>query len=336
MVAYIISACMCPITLAFGFGRTLAMFLLSGFVFGTCFFALVTARQAIRIPSFALNLLAQTLATWFTIVVAGAVAFLGGTTIFTRSSTLNSESIHHALGFLEPVPTALVLIGGTVIAGFVNGLFAIDRKLGPGVLWNWISGKYYNPREEERIFMFLDLNDSTSIAERLGHMKFSALIRDFFRDLTYPLLETRGEVSHYIGDEAVLTWKPARGLQAANCVVLFFKMRSAIDARRAFYLSEYGLVPQFKAGIHIGKVVATEVGEIKTEIVFHGDVLNTAARIQGLCAQEGCPLLLSADCATKLDLPPSLILRSLGMRQLKGKASELEIYAVEIARPSNA
>ena len=333
-IAYFISVFTFPTTLQFGLERAIYMFLLGGFLFGTCFFVLVFARQRIRIPSFALNVLAQTLATSVTIVVAGSMAIIGGIAIFAQTSPLEPRVIERGRTFLEPAPLILLLGGGTLFAGLVNGLFALDRKLGPGVLWNWLSGKYYNPREEERIFMFLDLNDSTSIAESLGNLKFSALIRDFFRDLTYPLLETGGEVSHYVGDEAVLTWKLARGLKDANCVQLFFKMRHAIEERAGFYKSEYGFVPQFKAGVHVGRVVATEVGEVKTEIVFHGDVLNTAARIQGICNTEGCPLLVSAECANLIALPANLSLRSLGTRQLKGKAHELEIFAVDIVSPN--
>ena len=47
----------------------------------------------------------------------------------------------------------------------------IDQKYSPGVFWEILTGKYLKPRNEKRIIMFLDLKDSTRIAEQLGHEK---------------------------------------------------------------------------------------------------------------------------------------------------------------------
>jgi adenylate cyclase len=74
-------------------------------------------------------------------------------------------------------------------------------------------------------------------------------------------------VSLYIGDEAVITWTPKQGIRDSNCVLVFFRMREAVAARAGHYTRRYGLVPEFKAGLHIGPVIATEVGEVKSEIV---------------------------------------------------------------------
>ncbi len=320
---------MLPGTVHLGVWRALAMSAIAGFLFGTGFFLLGTITSRIRVRSFALNLLVQTLLTTLTVLVTGVLTVWTAMAVLSGISPFNRGLIEVGLEYMRPGISVPIVLAGTAIAGMINGFFAIDRKMGPGILWSWITGKYYNPKEEERIFMFLDMKDSTAIAEQLGNLKFSALVRDFFRDLTYPVLETSGEVSHYIGDEAVLTWKVEPGLRAANCAQLFFKFEDAIKARSSHYIAEYGLVPEFKAGLHIGKVVATEVGEVKSEIVFHGDVLNTAARIQGLCNEEGVGLLLSADLASRLELPADLTTRSLGMRSLKGKAHELEVFTLD-------
>src|SRR5260221_414117 len=79
---------------------------------------------------------------------------------------------------------------------------------------------------------------------------------------TAPIVETRAEVSHYIGDEAVLTWWPKHGLPDARCLQCVFRMKAVLNKRRDYYMKEYGLVPEFKASAHIGRVVATEVGQI--------------------------------------------------------------------------
>lgn len=176
--------------------------------------------------------------------------------------------------------------------------------------------------------MFVDMKNSTTLAERLGHLKFSALVRDFMSDLTRPVLETRGEVSHYIGDEAVLTWQMRRGLTQSNVIRCFYLMESQIAKRADYYRAAYGLVPEFKAGAHCGMVVTTEVGEIKSEIVFHGDVLNTAARIPSLCNEFGHTFLISEDLAALVSPPPGSAFLPLGRHLLKGKVRELGILAV--------
>lgn len=221
----------------------------------------------------------------------------------------------------------LSLAGAVVLVLPIRFVHALGQKLGPGVLGKWLRGYYHEPREEERIFMFLDMKDSTTLAEQLGNLRFSALVRDFFEDLTLPVLQTHAEVSHYIGDEAVLTWTIPKGRERANCLRLFFEFERAIARRAPYYRSAYGFVPEFKAGAHAGTVVATEVGEVKSEIVYHGDVLNTAARIQGLCNDLNERFLISGELAELLS-PFEFASTAIGERELKGKSETVEIVAI--------
>ncbi len=212
----------------------------------------------------------------------------------------------------------------------ITAIRGVAKKFGPGAFFNWLRGYYYTPKEEERIFMFLDMRRSTELAESLGDLKFSKLVRDFFDDLTGPITETRAEVSHYIGDEAVLTWWPEKGLPEARCLQCFFRMDLAIQKRRDYYLKEYGLVPEFKAGVHIGRVVATEVGKIKSEIVYHGDVLNTTARVQGACSEFGSSLLVTEALASRLPLVTWLELQPIGGVALKGKSEKVQLLSASV------
>lgn len=176
--------------------------------------------------------------------------------------------------------------------------------------------------------MFLDLRDSTALAEQMGDMKFSRLIQKFFEDITEPVLGSKGEVSHYIGDEAVLTWRPENGLKDGRILRCFFEIQDVVSSNADDYTFEFGMVPGFKAGAHLGTVVATQVGEIKSEIVFHGDVLNTTARIQGLCNEIGADFLVSRELASAIGPVPGLSLSSVGVRELKGKEASVELFAV--------
>ncbi len=210
----------------------------------------------------------------------------------------------------------------------VNFVIQVSHKIGPGVALNWLLGRYHKPKQEERFFMFLDIKDSTPLAERLGNERFSLFVRDFFDDMTYPLIKTRAEVSHYIGDEVVVSWRIPYGQRNQNALRLFGLVREAIEARREQYLREFGEMPRFKAGLHVGRVVATDVGGLKSEIVFHGDVLNTTARVVGLCGSLGEDFLLTDEAAQLLPGPIQTV--ALGEFELKGKAEPVAISAVRL------
>ncbi len=207
-------------------------------------------------------------------------------------------------------------------------LFGVSRQLGPGVMRNWVLGYYHTPKREERVFMFVDLRGSTALAERMGEVEFSRLVQAFFEDLSEPVLATKGEVSHYIGDEAVLTWRRARGFERANCLRCFALFEDQIAARAGWYRETFGVVPEFKAGAHWGPVVATQVGEIKSEIVYHGDVLNTTARIQGLCSDLGARLLVSQALLDELELPEGFEAVPVGVHSLKGRVEPIALARV--------
>ncbi|MDH3244565.1 MAG: adenylate/guanylate cyclase domain-containing protein [Saprospiraceae bacterium] len=183
---------------------------------------------------------------------------------------------------------------------FVNQL---SRKMGQGVLWNFITGHYHRPRNEHRIFMFLDLKDSTRWAERLGDEKFSNLLNDFFYDITPAIIATEGIIYRYVGDEVVVSWHTAQGIRNANCIRASFLANLAIKRRREYYLGEYGFAPEFRTGLHCGTVVVGEVGEVKSQIAFVGDVLYLGSAIESDCKAQGVDNLISQDLIQQISLP---------------------------------
>jgi adenylate cyclase len=214
----------------------------------------------------------------------------------------------------------------SAVITFIN---LMNKKFGPGILLPMLLGKYRNPKEEERIFMFMDLKSSTSHAEKLGHIKYSALIRDSFMDINQVLAKHNAEIYQYVGDEIVVSWPLNEGLREVACVEFFFSVQNQFNHRSDFYMEHYGFVPQFKAGLHFGIVTAVEVGEIKRDIAYHGDTLNTAARIQSICNQYNKTLLISRDIKVIADLEKDYNLESLGQITLKGKDNPIEIYSID-------
>jgi adenylate cyclase len=199
----------------------------------------------------------------------------------------------------------------------------VNSKFGQANFWNIITGKYNQPKEEKKIFMFLDINNSTGIAEQLGDGTYHSLLKDFFADITIPILDNKGSIYQYVGDEVVISWSYEDGVKDERCVKCFFDMKQYIAGKKEKYLNRYGLVPAFKAGIHSGRVVAGEIGIIKRDITYSGDVLNTTARILNKCSEFKEEIIASSVLLAELKNPKSYITRTLGAIKLKGKNREV-------------
>lgn len=214
-----------------------------------------------------------------------------------------------------------------VVVAITQLLLQINSKFGPGIFWNIIRGKYNTPKEELRIFMFLDLNSSTTIAEQLGDKKYHEFLKDIFTDVTNPILDNKGEIYQYVGDEVVVAWKYNEGIEQNKCIQCFFDVKAQLEKMKDKYLKKYGLKPSFKAGIHCGLVVAGEIGIIKRDITYSGDVLNTASRIQEMCRQFNAEVIVSADLAAVLQLI-NFNSHTLGSIKLRGKVKEMQLIAL--------
>ncbi|MCK0114876.1 adenylate/guanylate cyclase domain-containing protein [Gelidibacter sp. F63206] len=203
-----------------------------------------------------------------------------------------------------------------------------NDKFGKGIIFKMLIGRYRNPREVERIFMFLDLKSSTAHAEELGHLKYSQLIQDCFFYLNKIINKYDAEIYQYVGDEAVLSWRPNRGIRKLNCIRLFFDFDRKLKRHTRYYQKKYGVQPEFKAGLHTGKIIIAEVGTVKKELAYHGDVINSTSRIQEKCNEYNESLLISDELFKKLNLNNKYEAISLGDELLEGKTEELKIYAI--------
>lgn len=218
----------------------------------------------------------------------------------------------------------------TTVLNFLLGFFMQMRaKFGPGVLLPIFLGRYRKPRIDYRIFMFMDLKSSTTYAETLGHLKYSELIQDCFRIVNRVVRQYRAEIFQYVGDEVVLTWQENDVIDPMDSVDFFFSFQDAIHQEDEYFQKKYGLLPEFKAGIHNGVITAIEVGEVKREIAFHGDTINTASRIQSVCNQYNSKLLISDRMKDKLAHNEKYRFTEKDSVVLKGKHTPLTLFAVE-------
>lgn len=230
----------------------------------------------------------------------------------------------------------------SIAATFVFvSLTSIAQVIGPSILGSLLTGRYYHPREEQRIVLFLDLIGSTGIAERIGNVRFHALLSETFTRLSQVVTDFGGEVHRYVGDALIATWPLGTPEENARPIRCLFECRDGLEAARDDLLRRHGHVPGFRAGIHSGPLVAGEIGGFKREIALLGDAMNTAARLEQACRTTGHALLASKPLLDCTLVPAGIVVTSLGSHLLRGKAERLELFALKrgtqrgIDRPSD-
>jgi len=207
-------------------------------------------------------------------------------------------------------------------------IIEINEKYSPGVFVDIMLGKYVQPKDEKRIIMFIDLKDSTAIAEKLGHKDYFKFIRDFIYYISIGLMEYGERIYQYVGDVIVVSWPDSRR-NAKKCIYALIEARKSINKNLNVFTSNYGLVPEFKAGIHVGEVTIGEIGIIKKDLVMSGDTMNTTARIRTACNELNQKFIVSKDFLDQINLS-NWQAESLGPIELKGKNDSLELFALKI------
>jgi adenylate cyclase len=219
------------------------------------------------------------------------------------------------------------LVFATAMSVGTNVVIEIGQLLGFGTLKNLFTGRYVQPQREQRAFLLIDMRDSTGLAERLGAVPFHELLNDFFRDVSDATLECGGEIHKYVGDEAILTW-PQRAMADGDCLRCPFIARELIEERRAHYLARYKTMPTFRAALHAGEIVAGEIGDVRREIAYVGDTLNTAARLLDAAKQLGREVLVSEEVLAEATLPAELKAEKLPMLSVRGRVQPLAVSAL--------
>lgn len=241
---------------------------------------------------------------------------------------------HLLPGIAPPAPlesrAALVTLGfslGTTVI-FVIVLQAAGL-VGRRTFRDLVMGRYRRPRAERRFFLFVDVIGSTAIAERLGPLEAHRFLAAVFSAAAEPVAASRGEIYQYVGDEIVVTWTEAEGRPGARPLHCFFGMKAALAALAPEFRERYGAEPELRAALHLGDVIAGEIGEQRRAIVFHGDVMNTAARLEQATRDVGVRFIASADALSALGPQPDMVLKDLGALTLRGRREPIRAWGVE-------
>jgi adenylate cyclase len=207
-------------------------------------------------------------------------------------------------------------------------IIEVNEKYSPGVFMDILLGKYIEPKIEKRIVMFMDLKDSTPIAEKLGHQQYFKFIREFIYHISNALIEHGGSIYQYVGDEVVVSWLFQKK-NTRRCMDALIDARKNLQKNSEGFRRLYGIIPEFRVGIHLGDVTVGEIGVVKKDIAMSGDTMNTTARIRSACSELNQKYIVSKDFLDNIDLKEWQT-ESLGNVELKGKANSIELFSLKI------
>jgi adenylate cyclase len=299
---------------------------IAGMILGTA--ETIYLRDLFSSRSYGTKLILKTLLYIFAIIIFLTSVSVIGNSIRLDLPLYDSRVLNTIGQFISNFAfwSIVIYIGSIIsISLFIS---EVSDNIGIESMKNFFTGKYHSPLQEERIFMFLDMNSSTSIAENIGHKKYFKLLNMYYGDLSDGIVQTYGEIYQYAGDEVVVTWETKAKYNKDNCIKCLLLIREILDKNSHKYLKEFGLVPGFKAGFHYGQVTTGEIGVIKKEIIFTGDVLNTASRIQGMCKNFNVDNLFSEDLVNIIQPKQKYTFKEMGEFELRGKDAKVRLYSI--------
>lgn len=312
--------------------HTWAVLLLrSGLIFIIC---LVMAYLLV----FQLKHLVRNLPLWFgllikSILLVAAAFLLNNILHFTYIWLIEKEPLSTELGhnYYRQFQTSLFL--SQMLRWLITFLFTIliievNEKYSPGVFFDILAGRYLTPKNEKRTVMFIDLVDSTAIAEHLGHKKYFRFIRDFIYFISVALLENDGQIYQYVGDEVVVSWIVKKPNANRKCLQALLDCKRILQRNKNYFKRQYGVIPEFRAGIHTGEITIGEIGVIKKDLAMSGDTMNTAARLRSATSELNEKVIISKDFAAQTNLKNWNAV-NLGLVDLKGKESAMELFALK-------
>ncbi len=304
--------------------------ILTSFIVGSLIgsFEVFYVNRRFQKKSLAFTLLFKSSVYIIAIIVATIIIICSGHAISLGVSPFSEEVMAYVWNFFSSFAFWSVICFyslAIIIAVFYS---EVINNMGQSLFINFFSGEYHQPKTEERVYMFLDMKSSTTHAEKLGHIRYFQMLKEYYESISDPIIDHGGEIYQYVGDEVVITWRLKKDF-AENAIRCFFAMKKSLLDQQSKFLDKYGIAPSFKAGIHFGEVTTGEIGVVKKDIAFSGDVLNTTARIQSLCNQYQTDLLASDVFIKALRQDSSLKVKALGEVELRGRNEKIELYTIE-------
>lgn len=180
-------------------------------------------------------------------------------------------------------------------------LLLLDQSrslIGNPVFFALITGRYSRPVEEQRLFLQVDMANSTALAARLGDREAMRVVGRFLYALGEPVRSHGGVIDKYVGDQAIISWRLTPKRPKAPGLSCALSIRLALTGLDR----EMGVGLGFRIALHAGPVIVAEVGDERKEITYFGDTINSLARLDGVAKDLGRDIILT-DAALAACLP---------------------------------
>jgi len=177
--------------------------------------------------------------------------------------------------------------------------------------------------------LFTDVRSFTSLSEAMDPAEVIQILNDYFKELLPVIDENGGMLDKFMGDAMMIVFGiPLYGEDDSyRAVKTGLEMKDVVKKLNKKRTEEGKKTLVLGIGINTGYVIAGNVGsESRMEYTVLGDVVNIAARIEGL-SRNG-EVLISKNTYT--EVMDKVTVKSSGEPvSLKGKAEPVKIYEVE-------
>lgn len=229
--------------------------------------------------------------------------------------------VYHRLPSVLPI-----VITYSVIAIVV---MRVVHFIGVQTLFHLMVGTYHRPVVEEKVLMFLDINDSTGLAARLGAVNTKSFVGKFLFDISAPITNSGGEIYLYKGDGLIALWGWQEAVSGGKILQAIDAVFAAILQEQAAYLEQFGIVPAFRIGVHGGEVVVSEQGDTKRAIGIYGNTINIAQRMEEAAKAHGVACVISGDIAEAVTGAFSRLV-PIGHEKVRGVSMEIPIFEYRV------
>jgi adenylate cyclase len=230
------------------------------------------------------------------------------------------------------LPTVIPIVIAFSVIGIV--VMRVAHFIGLDTLFHLTIGTYHRPVVEEKVLMFLDINDSTGVAARLGAIKTKSFLGKFLFDISAPITNNSGDIYLYKGDGLIALWRWEEAVSDGKILRGIEAVFAAVDREHATYREQFGVVPSFRVGVHGGEVVVSEQGDTKRAIGIYGNTINIAQRMEEAAKAHGVACVISGDVVAALPQSPGNRLLPLGKEKVRGGATEIPIFEYRVRLPT--
>ena len=179
--------------------------------------------------------------------------------------------------------------------------------------------------------LFCDIRGFTSLSEQIKPEQVVKLLNKYFFAMEQCIVKHNGIINKYIGDAIMAIFgvpvpNEKQAIDAYKCCLYMRKTLTELNKE----LENENLPPiKFGIGLHTGNVLAGNIGSnSRMEYTVIGDAVNVASRIESLCKEYNCDLLISETTAEGIiaDESFSSQLKSIGETQIRGRKTAISIY----------